>query len=1143
MGVRSGVNVWGDVFSEELDEMSAPSLGQLYLGEEVPGIFRDPFEFFKRTLIARNHLDILENVARRLAGEGGYRVISLQSLFGGGKTHTLAIVYHALRKPEALLDAKLESEDLRERLGRVVQKLKELGGVDVVVVDGTLDRLAPVPSIGVEVGRVKVRTIWGIIAHELGLYGEVRDYDEKVTSPGIDRLSSLFKGRRVIILIDEIGNYIGRLSSSSSEVDRNYLEALPSFFEVLVKAVDVSGSAVLVISLPYEERSGDVEKSYEKFKDKLVAVYKAVHRVDTLDVLPVEPRTLPLVLRARLFEKVDESVARSSRAIFQKEYQKSESVFGAEALNALDSFLLCYPFHPSYIKTLTDLIDKHESLQKTRDAIRISRMVVRRLWRLNENPEAIMPWHISLDDEGLRSRLLSHESYRMFELVYSEDGVKKTREYSKSPELAKVTYTTLLLKTFYLPPSWKKLDIYPSEAEVAIAVYEPSKFQALKMEPKDVLDVLKWMSQNLVSVYGEEGRYWVSAIKSPVKEVEARARTYKDLDVRDDVLKAAGELMKSSIEELAAKRRKGKPKALLDTVFDAELSRVLDSCEPVDVDERKYVLLVCLEKLSEPELEELVYRTRSGGSRRNANTVFVLHPGEDQLKQVYEHAKLLRACEDVEGDLDALYPEPDVRDVMKKKLERYCHGEEGVEYRMYSLLDSALNKLAYPSYEEGRGNCVKETDANDASPLLIKAQKALEKVKPEKYKRELSFDTLAYLLRSVGVDLEDENFRKPVSSILEYFYTNPRLPIVRTESVVEALAEGVKNLSIGLLRPSGELVFKNIRTCSLEEGEDEARCLEGLPQVDEGPSVSVSQSDEVVSWKYALKHIVSTYSTPVEEEIAGGIRRIEYAFSLGGRLVRVAELKGKIGDRGLLEQLRSAPLVKIVRVLKVGVLLKPTQNAVEAWEGEAVPEVEVVVERVGSFSGSVRLEASVGDMVPSEVSFGEGAGVAKAVLRLPSLEPGSYDVEIRAYRGGELLHSARVQVTVKARRGESLGVPPPTMELEWLSVTIDENSLLTPLQVLEKKLGDRAVVAEGRITFSSKDLPQEGRVEVALANMRLSQALRVLLGIVRLGGLLLSPTSGEFVIKSASGGTFRLPELSEDEKKSLEGRVKYVAAG
>jgi predicted AAA+ superfamily ATPase len=87
MGFLSHIEIWGDVKDPAMDEITAPSLGMLALGrDDRYRIYADPMEFFSRTYLTSDMVDVLEIVARALRGESESKIVLLLSLFGGGKT-------------------------------------------------------------------------------------------------------------------------------------------------------------------------------------------------------------------------------------------------------------------------------------------------------------------------------------------------------------------------------------------------------------------------------------------------------------------------------------------------------------------------------------------------------------------------------------------------------------------------------------------------------------------------------------------------------------------------------------------------------------------------------------------------------------------------------------------------------------------------------------------------------------------------------------------------------------------------------------------------------------------------------------------------------------------------------------------------
>src|SRR5437870_8123731 len=85
--VREGRSFNPDEFAIALEQVVAGT---------APEDYRDPRQFFDRTVLTRALRDHAGMVLRRLAGETADTapVLTLVTQFGGGKTHTLTALYH-----------------------------------------------------------------------------------------------------------------------------------------------------------------------------------------------------------------------------------------------------------------------------------------------------------------------------------------------------------------------------------------------------------------------------------------------------------------------------------------------------------------------------------------------------------------------------------------------------------------------------------------------------------------------------------------------------------------------------------------------------------------------------------------------------------------------------------------------------------------------------------------------------------------------------------------------------------------------------------------------------------------------------------------------------------------------------------------
>jgi len=92
----------------------------------APEVYLDPEEFFRKTYLTSGLSTVLARVAGALrsGGESGDRIISLQTAFGGGKTHTLVALWH-LAKHADRLKGSPHAEGLRKAVGgQLPEKVK-----------------------------------------------------------------------------------------------------------------------------------------------------------------------------------------------------------------------------------------------------------------------------------------------------------------------------------------------------------------------------------------------------------------------------------------------------------------------------------------------------------------------------------------------------------------------------------------------------------------------------------------------------------------------------------------------------------------------------------------------------------------------------------------------------------------------------------------------------------------------------------------------------------------------------------------------------------------------------------------------------------------------------------------------------------
>jgi hypothetical protein len=330
--------------------------------------YRKPEQFFAKTFLAANLLDLSAQVVRRLSGETSHTspVFNLVTNFGGGKTHALTLLYH-LAKNGAAAHGWLGVSQIRD-----AATVKEIPKSRVAVFVGTeFDSLA---GRGGEGGEPRRMTPWGEVAFQLGgeaAFNLVREHDEKRIAPGGDVIRKILpENEPCLILFDELLNYASRFRS---------LKLNEQTYDFLL---NLSGAlnpkSVLVVSLPASElemTEADVN-DFERLTKMLDRVGKAM-------TITAGAETSEII-RRRLFDWDTRALNTEGRVILTKDAQdtchefarwiathSTELSSSIPADHARAHFEACYPFHPCALSVFERKWQSVPKFQQTRGILRL----------------------------------------------------------------------------------------------------------------------------------------------------------------------------------------------------------------------------------------------------------------------------------------------------------------------------------------------------------------------------------------------------------------------------------------------------------------------------------------------------------------------------------------------------------------------------------------------------------------------------------------------------------------------------------------------------------------------------------------------------------------------------------------------------
>ena len=390
------VSVHPDVLSENFSEdIFALDLGPLADGSKsVPAVYRDPEHFFRVSYLTKGLRSLLEDVLSRLTGGTGNRVLKLLTPFGGGKSHTLASLFHAARNRKAL-DVLPEA-----------QGLSRPENVRTAVFDGQFFDATKGKEIPSE--KFRAQTMWGWIAWSLGGkkgYEIMRKQDEARVAPGADEIITLLAEGPNLILLDEVLQYL--ISAGGVKIHQTTLrDETLTFLQRLTVAVSNTANAALVFSLQSSKRESLEYVNLLQTVDHLAA------RKDQLRE-PVEGKEVLSVIQRRLLARIptaeESSPAANAYQGIVTQMKRGYAKGAAEERQAEEEGLAlrerirdAYPFHPALIDVMREQWAAIPDFQRTRGALRFLAACLRATKREEKSRAVLGPGDVPIYDAEVR---------------------------------------------------------------------------------------------------------------------------------------------------------------------------------------------------------------------------------------------------------------------------------------------------------------------------------------------------------------------------------------------------------------------------------------------------------------------------------------------------------------------------------------------------------------------------------------------------------------------------------------------------------------------------------------------------------------------------------------------------------------------
>ncbi|MEM0461820.1 MAG: DUF499 domain-containing protein [Candidatus Caldarchaeum sp.] len=724
-------------------------------------IYQDAESFLENTYLTSEMKEIIKGVLRRVSRNEGTPVYVIDTEFGGGKTHTLILLYHLFSNRD------LAREYLREN-----GLLSETGVLEV----------PEVRVVAIDCQQVKKNTLWGEVADAFGRYADFEELDRNIRPvTNIDKIRSMLD-RPTLLLIDELPKYL--LGASATRVGETTLAELTIHFVLqLMSAVSTSRNCVMVITLTAEQAlyEGWVRRFKERLDEHIVTdlTEKLTEglRKHAAFYVPVKGEEVYEVVRKRLVRKITDWNEADRVIMAYADYIEQHNL--EERFGYRKKLKSAYPFHPYLIDILYERTSTIDQFHKTRGVLRFLARLAHVVKRDSVDAPLISPGEVNLEDALILSALTSELKKEKLMPVAKADVIEKGRRLDLKRQVKLAERCARGIFLFSLIGSVTPSGMRP--VEVKLAVCRPG------IDPSIVDEVLDEMRNEFwyLEVDASGGFYFTTEpninkmVYEKMQEIESslQQRMEVEEEVRDRLVRVFGTYEKVEL-----------------VVWDEE--EVRDDADMLKVFVMDYEGLP--EKYDEEVLKDRARRVielvmPGRGIRRYRNNVLVVAPDVTSAKSMVRDVVELMAIEEVMKD-------ERVR-VDKSKVEELKRRAARAEANFVSDCVNTYSKLVYPLLGDGV-LYVDELVLQERELRGGYLQKILdhlsERGKLLKEEDKLSVDVLSELLSKL------EQGYLQVEEVYDTLKTDMRMPyILSGNPVVEAVKRGVKD---GLFGYSQELV-------------------------------------------------------------------------------------------------------------------------------------------------------------------------------------------------------------------------------------------------------------------------------------------------------------------------------------------------
>ena len=330
-----------------------------------------PEAFFQATHPTATLKQLLADTLNHLSGTKPINpVLLFDAGFGGGKTHTMAAIYYAVKNPanpeiQKLTGAKAPPKNCR-----------------IVVIDGSA-----YGGKGIKRDQHHFRTIWADFLYQLGETITAKESDTPEGLPERKTITELLQKQPTLILIDEIPKYLDLVKDQPE-----LLNKVKHFIHTLSVAVCEAERSMLIISVAGDAYVDAADAVRKELDEAMKILNRKMQSIE-----PVKSEDAPHILKKRLFNFINPQTAENTAKAYTQLYTDMKAPERYRTIEYQNRIIETYPFHPELIDALYERLSTLPDFQRTRGALRLLAHVISQIWKTKETDAyLIQPFHVDL---------------------------------------------------------------------------------------------------------------------------------------------------------------------------------------------------------------------------------------------------------------------------------------------------------------------------------------------------------------------------------------------------------------------------------------------------------------------------------------------------------------------------------------------------------------------------------------------------------------------------------------------------------------------------------------------------------------------------------------------------------------------------